>query len=84
MPRWLWFIPTLIGLQIVGTLAIAQQQQPDPAFLLQAMQVVQGQRNSALDGMAVCQAQGAMMTEELKKAKERIAMLEKAAEDKKP
>jgi hypothetical protein len=59
---------------VLIAIPVLAQQQPDPAFIQQAMAAIQGQRNAALDAAAACQAQAAM---EIAKLKERIADLEK-------
>ncbi len=64
---------------LVAATAAAQQSQPDPAFLQQAMQAIQGQRNQALDALAAYQVQS---NNEITKLKERIAELEKALKEK--
>jgi hypothetical protein len=63
---------------IIAVLALASPalaQQPDPAFLQQALIAMQQQRNAALDGQAQSQAMAAV---EIAKLKARIAELEKA------
>ena len=68
-------IIALILVLLASGSAIAQQQ-PDPAFLQQALIAMQQQRNAALDGQAQAQA---MAVVEIAKLKTRIAELEKSA-----
>jgi len=65
----------IIVFVLISTPAFAQQQ-PDPAFLQQALIAMQQQRNAALDGQAQSQAMAAV---EIAKLKARIAEMEKPA-----
>lgn len=63
--------------------APALGQQLDPAFMQKAINVLQAQRNEALDSAATAQARVAILADELAKAQERIKELEPKPEEKK-
>lgn len=74
----------LLPLLLLTTLASAQQQAPDPAFLQRAVAALQTQRNQALDNEVAWKAQYEGLLEQLAKANARIVELEKAAAPKAP
>lgn len=64
---------------LLASPAVAQQQQPDPAFLQRAITVLQAQRNAALDQAAGAEARVAQIADDLAKAQARIKELEPKA-----
>lgn len=56
--------------------AALAQQQPDPALLQRAANALQAQRNQAMDALAVAEARGAGLADDLAKAQARIKELE--------
>lgn len=71
----------IIGLALLAaasaTSALAQQAQPpDPAFLQRALTAMQGQRNQAMDALAISEAKTAGVAEELAKTTARVKELE--------
>jgi len=69
----------LIVFSLISTGAFAQSPS-DPAFLNNALQVLQQQRNRALDEAAVSQAQYVQATKEIEVLKKQIADLHKPAD----
>lgn len=65
----------LIAFLLIATPALAQQQPPDPKFMERAIQVLQTQRNQALDGQAAETARAAGLTEDLAKAQAEVKRL---------
>jgi septal ring factor EnvC (AmiA/AmiB activator) len=68
----------LISLVIVAALAspaLAQQQQPDQAFMQAAIAALQAQRNQAMDNLAASEAKSAMATEQIGAARGQVSKL---------
>lgn len=63
---------------LATTAAIAQPAPPavDPALLQRALNVLQAQRNQAMDSAAIAEARAAGLTDDLAKANARIKELE--------
>lgn len=76
----------LIVLAVLFSSPAAAQQAPDPAFVQKVVEVLQQQRNAAMDLQAQALSQVAVLNEEITKLKARIAELEKppASTEKKP
>lgn len=68
---------TLIVLAVLFTTpTLAQQAQPDPAFMQHAIGSLQAQRNAALDAQVLAEAKVAGLMEDLDKANLKIKGLE--------
>ncbi len=66
----------IISTTLFGMSAFAQQQQPDPIVMQRAMNVLQAQRNQALDQGAAAEVRSAGLADELSKAQAKIKELE--------
>jgi hypothetical protein len=74
----------MLALLLWGTVAFVQPavpQPPDPAFLQQAVQSLQAQRNEAMDRAAIADANHRMASAEVEKLKGQIAILTKELAD---
>jgi hypothetical protein len=72
------FLAIILALVSGGLVAHAQQQ-PDPAFLQKAVQVLQTQRNNEADQRAVAEARAAMLQDEVTKLQKELAEAKKIA-----
>lgn len=70
----------LIAATLMAAVAAYAQQQPDPAVMQRAMNVLQAQRNQAFDQAATAEVRAAGLADDLAKAQARIKELEPKAE----
>ena len=63
---------------LASTSAFAQQQ-PDPAVMQRALNVLQAQRNQAMDSAAIAEARAVGLADDLAKAQAKIKELEPKA-----
>lgn len=69
----------IIALLLIASPALAQtQQQPNPATMQKAINILQGQRNSAMDQLASAQLQVSNLTDENTDLKAQIEELKKS------
>jgi hypothetical protein len=67
----------IVAFLLLASPVYAQEKITDPDYLAKLVNILQAQRNQAMDSLTISEAKAAKLTEDLAAAKKRIEELEK-------